>query len=230
LRRDDRRLPSTPDPRLLSNLAGKVIGAVDMLAEPSDLHQAESAQTESPLDRQSERYAALNRIARVLATELDLERIVQAATDSATEISGARFGAFFYNVTDDKGESYLLYTLSGAPREAFEKFGLPRNTAVFDHTFRGLGTVRSDDIRRDPRYGDSAPHYGMPKGHLPVVSYLAVPVISRSGEVHGGLFFGHEQAGVFTAQSEEIVEALAAHAAIALDNANLFKARERELE
>jgi PAS domain S-box-containing protein len=200
-------------------------GVVDMLVEPSDRNHAGSS-----VDHQSERYTALNRIARILATELDLERIVQVATDSATELSGARFGAFFYNVTDAKGERYLLYTLSGAPREAFEKLGLPRNTAVFDATFRGVGTVRSDDIRADPRYGHNAPHYGMSKGHLPVVSYLAVPVLSRSGEVHGGLFFGHERAGVFTAASEEIVEAIAAHAAIALDNANLFQARQRELE
>ena len=35
----------------------------------------------------------------------------------------------------------------------------------------------------------------MPKGHLPVRSYLAVPVTSRSGEVIGGLFFGHAQTG-----------------------------------
>jgi PAS domain S-box-containing protein len=196
-----------------------------MLADTSGVNRVESAP-----DRQSERYAALNRIARILATELDLERVVQAATDHATKLSGARFGAFFYNVIDAKGERYVLYTLSGAPREAFEKFGLPRNTAVFDPTFRGLATVRSDDIRQDPRYGHSAPHHGMPKGHLPVVSYLAVPVISRSGEVHGGLFFGHEQAGVFTPEAEEVVEAIAAHAAIALDNANLFQARQRELE
>ncbi len=196
-----------------------------MLVDRSNPKQVATA-----LDRQSERYAALNRIAKILATDLDLERIVQAATDSATELSGARFGAFFYNVIDNKGERYLLYTLSGAPREAFDKFGLPRNTAVFDHTFRGLGTVRSDDIRADPRYGHNAPHHGMPKGHLPVVSYLAVPVVSRTGDVHGGLFFGHEKPGVFTAESEEIVEAIAAHAAIALDNANLLQARQRELE
>src|SRR3546814_1337613 len=68
---------------------------------------------------------------------------------------------------------------------------MPRNTAVFAPTFDGTGIVRSDDIRKDPRYGRSGPHFGMPKGHLPVVSYLAVPVISRTGAVHGGLFIAH---------------------------------------
>ena len=68
---------------------------------------------------------------------------------------------------------------------------MPRATAVFHPTFMGEGVVRSDDITRDPRYGKNDPHRGMPEGHLPVRSYLAVPVISRSGEVIGGLFFGH---------------------------------------
>ena len=179
--------------------------------------------------RDTERLETLNRIARTLSSDLDLERIVQTVTDTATELSGAKFGAFFYNVTHRGGEAYLLYTLSGAPREAFEKFGLPRATPVFQPTFQGTGVVRSDDIRLDPRYGKNPPHHGMPKGHLPVVSYLAVPVIARSGDVIGGLFFGHDRPGVFTQDAEEIVSGIAAHAAIAIDNARLLAAVKEEM-
>jgi hypothetical protein len=131
-----------------------------------------------------------------LAGQLGLERLVQTVTDAAVELTGAQLGAFFYNVLNEKGESYTLYTLSGAPREAFSKFPMPRNTAVFDPTFKGEGIIRSDDIKADPRYGKSAPYHGMPPGHLPVRSYLAVPVVSRAGDVMGGLFFGHEKTGV----------------------------------
>jgi PAS domain S-box-containing protein len=145
-------------------------------------------------------------------------------------LSGAKFGAFFYNVVNDGDERYVLYTISGVPRAAFEKFPLPRNTAIFDPTFRGVGIVRSDDIRRDPRYGHNNPHRGMPRGHLPVVSYLAVPVVSRSGEVLGGLFFGHDLPGVFTQEAEDIVAGIAAHAAIAIDNANLLRTAQRTAE
>src|ERR1700744_3283863 len=129
------------------------------------------------------RLEILNEVGAAIASSASLDSIVQVVTDAATELVGAQFGAFFYNVLDDKGESYLLYSLSGAPRSAFEKFGMPRNTAVFDHTFRGLGVVRSDDIKLDPRYGKLAPHHGMPKAHLPVTSYLAAPVASRTGEI-----------------------------------------------
>lgn len=175
------------------------------------------------------RLVAVDRIAKAIASNLDLDHIVQTVTDAATELTGAKFGAFFYNLTDPEGERYTLYSLSGVPRAAFENFQLPRNTAVFDPTFRGVGVVRSEDIRADPRYGKSAPYHGMPPGHLPVVSYLAVPVASRSGEVHGGLFFGHDQPGVFTAEAEQLVRSIAAHAAIAIDNAQLLKAAEREV-
>jgi signal transduction histidine kinase/ActR/RegA family two-component response regulator len=154
---------------------------------------------------------------------------LQTVTDTATRLTGAKFGAFFYNVINEHGESFLLYTLSGAPREAFEKFGLPRNTAVFHPTFTGQGPVRSADITKDPRYGKSAPHHGMPKGHLPVRSYLAVPVISRSGEVMGGLFFGHPETDIFTERAELLVLGVASQAAVAMDNARLYEAAQREI-
>ncbi len=182
---------------------------------------------EESLREEARTLETLNRVGRTLAAELDLEKTVQAVTDAATELSGAEFGAFFYNVTNASGEAYLLYTLSGAPREAFETLGLPRNTAVFAPTFAGEGTVRIHDVTKDPRYGKSAPHYGMPKGHLPVVSYLAVPVVSRSGEVIGGLFFGHSRPGVFTERAERLVEGIAAQAAVAMDNARLYEESRR---
>jgi len=162
-------------------------------------------------------------VGQVLSGELDLQKLVQEVTDAATEVSGAEFGAFFYNLINDQGESYMLYTLSGVPREAFSSFPMPRNTELFGPTFRGEVTVRIDDVRNDPRFGKNSPHYGMPKGHLPVTSYLAVPVVSRTHEVLGGLFFGHSQAGIFTQRDARIIEGLAAQAAIAIDNARLYQ-------
>jgi PAS domain S-box-containing protein len=173
----------------------------------------------------------LHETGRALASELDLQAVLQTVTDAGTKLSGAAFGAFFYNTTDEKGDSYLLYTLSGAPREAFETLGQPRATSMFGPTFRGeIPTIRCDDVQQDPRYGKMAPHYGMPKGHLPVRSYLAVPVRSRSGEVIGGLFFGHPEPGVFTERSERLMVGIAAQAGIAIDNARLYEAAQRSAE
>ena len=63
----------------------------------------------------------------------------------------------------------------------------------------------------------------MPEGHLPVRSYLAVPVVGRGGVVHGGLFFGHSEAGVFTERHELLAAGVAGWAAIAIDNARLYQ-------
>lgn len=183
--------------------------------------------TTRPEIANTRRLELMESVGGAIASSSDLTNIVQIVTDVATELTGAEFGSFFYNVLDDKGESYLLYTLSGVPRSAFEKFGMPRNTAVFDHTFRGLGIVRSADIKTDPRYGLSSPHFGMPKGHLPVTSYLAVPVMSRTGETLGGLFFGHSQVGVFTEADEKTVSEIAARASTAIDNSRLLDTAQR---
>jgi PAS domain S-box-containing protein len=171
----------------------------------------------------------LNRTGITIASELDLERLVQSVTDAGRELSGAAIGAFFYNVIRSDGESYMLYTLSGASRDDFAGFPMPRNTPVFEPTFRGLGTVRSADILADPRYGKTPPYHGMPPGHLAVRSYLAVPVTSRTGEVLGGLFFGHPQPGMFTERAERIVAGLAAQAAVAIDNGRLYQTGQKEL-
>ena len=161
-------------------------------------------------------------IAGRLSAELDLDAVVQTVTDAGTQLTGAQFGAFFYNLIDDNGESYTLYAISGVDRSAFEGFPLPRNTPVFGPTFRGEGIVRYDDVTASPDFGTMEPHHGMPPGHLPVRSYLAVPVISRTGEVLGGLFFGHERAGVFDENDERLIAGIASHAAIAVDNARQF--------
>ncbi len=121
----------------------------------------------------------------------------------------------------------MLFTLAGAPRELFDHLPMPRATDLFGPTFRGEGVVRIGNVKLDPRYGKNSPYYGMPEDHLPVTSYLAVPVISRSGEVLGGLFFGHSEPDVFTERDEIVIAGLAAQAAVAMDNARLYEAAKR---
>ena len=202
-----------------------------MSAGSGSPHSEDAAEEpEEALREEARTLRTINRINAAIAAELDLERLVQTVTDAGVELSGAEFGAFFYNVLNDAGESYMLYTLSGAPREAFERFPMPRNTAVFGPTFAGEGVVRMHDVTQDPRYGRNAPYNGMPEGHLPVRSYLAVPVVSRDGEVVGGLFFGHPRPGVFTERAERIMSAIAVQAAIAIGNARLYRAAQSEIE
>jgi signal transduction histidine kinase/CheY-like chemotaxis protein len=192
--------------------------------------EQELLKTKEALEEETRILELLNQTGAKLASSLDLQSVVQIVTDAGTQLSGAEFGAFFYTMHDAQGDVLTLFTLSGAPREAFEKFGHPRPTPIFAPTFRGDGVVRIGDVREDPRYGQLGPHFGMPEGHLPVHSYLAVPVIARTGEVIGGLFFGHQRAHVFTERSERLIVGIAAQAAIAIDNARMYEEAKRSAD
>jgi CheY-like chemotaxis protein/signal transduction histidine kinase len=225
-----------------ARVAGLDAGADDYLAKPFSAREL-IARVDSnlaltrlrrhvttALREETRMLEALNRTGASLAGQLDLERVVQLVTDAGVELTGAQFGAFFYNVTNATGEAYMLYTLSGVDRSAFDRFPMPRNTRVFAPTFDGSAIVRSDDITKDPRYGHNSPYHGMPEGHLPVRSYLAVPVRSRGGDVLGGLFFGHAEPGRFSDRHERLMTGVAGQAAVALDNSRLYRAAHREIE
>ena len=114
-------------------------------------------------------------------------------------------------------------------------------TPLFRPTFEGEGVIRSGDITADPRYGQQPPLHGMPPGHLPVRSYLAVPVHGASRErfepddsfqtdgVVGALLFGHPEPDTFDAAAERAARTLAGQASLALRNARLHRALAAEL-
>jgi PAS domain S-box-containing protein len=183
-------------------------------------------QAEERLKAESHINETLYRLGASFAKELEQDRLVQLITDEATALTGADYGAFFFNATGNDGQTYQLYTIAGAAKDSFAGFPVPRATPLFAPTFQGKGVVRFDDVRKDPRFGLWG---SQPAGHPVVASYLAAPVVSRSGEVIGGLFFGHAEAGRFSEQHERVVTGLAAQAAVALENARLYAAlRESE--
>jgi PAS domain S-box-containing protein len=205
------------------NASGTIVGASHIARDISAAKAAEAERLRL-LEQNIAMTETLNNVGAAVASDLDRDKVVQAVTDAATELTTAEFGAFFYNVVNQNAESYMLYTISGVPREAFANFPMPRNTAVFEPTFKGTGPLRSADITNDSRYGHNPPHHGMPGGHLPVRSYLAVPVKGRSGDVIGGLFFGHSQVGRFSENHERLATGIASWASVALENARLFSA------
>lgn len=158
----------------------------------------------------------LHEVSSSLAGELDMKRLLQSFTDQTVALVRAEFGAYIQVTKSEVGEFFESATLSGSSIDRDSKFPLPGDAEIFSSTFRGEGIIRLDDVTKDPRFAQKRPT------DLPLKSYLAVPVISRDGEVLGGLFFGHSRPGVFTDQDEKIIGALAAQAATAIDNAKLF--------
>ena len=199
--------------------SGTIIGASKVARDITHQKQAQE-ERERLLTRQTElRETAelLNQIGPALAAELDLGRLTHNLIDVATRLTGARFGALYDATAGDSPADGAIRAFSHMTPDAFQRLAIAQNPIVLQHTLRGEGALRSDDITGDSRFGLSEE-----SGELTVRSYLAMPVISRSGEVLARMFFGHPEPGQFTDWHERVVAGIAAQAAIALDNARLF--------
>jgi len=187
------------------------------------LHDSEQALLE-----QAETLETIAHIGKIVAVELDMQKLAQAITDVGTKVIGARFGVFFFNLAPGEGKFDNPYAIFGMSGEEFVRLALPRHIELFEPMFSSQRVVRVDDLRIDPRYGENATFNARSSGDLPVTSYLTVPVVSRSGMILGGLFFGHPQPGFFNERHERIMTGLAAQAAVAIDNAQLYEVAIRE--
>ncbi len=197
---------------------GNIVGASKVARDITTRIESQTA-----MEKYIKNLETLNTVGKSISENLDVQGILQRVTDATTLLTGAGFGAFFYNNSDEKGNSFRLFTLSGAPRKIFDNMAMPRHTDIFLPTFRDKKVMRIDDITKHADFGKNAPFNGMPKGHFSVASYLAIPVVSKSGSVIGGLLYGHPEAGKFTAEHELLVVNIAAQAAVSLDNSKLFE-------
>ncbi len=187
----------------------------------------EVRRTQDALREESRVLELLNQTGMLIAFRLELQELVQTVIEAATQLIEAAFGAFYLNANNDSENSTLPFSCVGAPSEAFEKIGFRRGSPLFELTFEGRGKIRSSDITKDPQYRQIASRIREESERFPIRSYLSVPVVSRSGDVIGGLFFGHHDTDVFTARDERIIAGVAAQAAVAIDNARLYEAVKR---
>ncbi|MFC7525564.1 ATP-binding protein [Parapedobacter sp. GCM10030251] len=177
---------------------------------------------EEKMHRYTSNVEILNTMGKLVSESLDIGEILQRVTDVSTKVTGAAFGAFFYNRLDGHGTSNTLFTYSGVLPEVAEKIGTSHNSDLFSPNFSLEETVRSADITNDPRFECNRSH-GVAKGQLPLVSYLAVPVISKLGRVIGRLSYGHSEIDRFTEEHEKLVVGIANQASVALENAELYE-------
>lgn len=195
--------------------SGTIIGASKVARDITHQKQAQE-ERERLLARQIElRETAelLNQIGPALAAELDLGRLTHNLIDVATRLTGARFGVLYDATAGGSTSDGAIQAFSNMTSDAFQRLAIAQDPTLLQHTLRGERALRSDDLTDDSRFGlrDDT-----------VKSYLAMPVISRSGEVLAGMFFGHPETARFTEWHERVVAGIAAQAAIALDNARLF--------
>lgn len=181
----------------------------------------------SPVDGQDERrLARLIDAGRGLLSELDLETVLDRLLETATELTGARYAALGILDRDRRGLERFL--TRGIDEETHRVIGdLPRGRGLLGALIDEPRPLRLDDVGDHPR------SYGFPPGHPPMRTFLGVPILIR-GQAWGNLYLTEKAGGEpFAPEDEEAVIVLADWAAIAIDNARLYRdvaARREELE
>jgi signal transduction histidine kinase len=168
--------------------------------------------------------AALNQAALSIASEVSLDKVLKQITDSARDLIGARYAAL--GVPDAKGHMDKFVTSGIDERQAESIPHRPLGAGVLGVIMRESRSIRLPRVDDDPR------SIGFPPGHPPMKSFLGVPIMAGS-RVLGNLYltdkFVKNDDGTvnenveFSAADQELLEMLAAHAAIAIQNAHLYE-------
>jgi serine phosphatase RsbU (regulator of sigma subunit) len=210
---------SAPPPSSSSIPASPGDGSAAALAAEAELRASQRR-----LTQETRIVETLYMIGQSLHRELDTRKIAKLATDAATTAIDAEFGTCFYTLTSTNGQAQTRFALAGTiPAERFENLPMPRPTSLVGAAFPGTAPIRSGDVTADPRYGQRAPFHGLPPGHPPVKSFLALPITTIGGTVLGSMYFGHSEPNRFTERDEQIVKGIAGQAASAMDNARLYR-------
>jgi signal transduction histidine kinase len=180
----------------------------------------------SPVEGQERRLARLIDAGRGLLSELDLETVLDRLLETAAELTGARYAAL--GILDDERRELDRFLTRGIAEEIHRVIGdLPRGRGLLGVLIDEPRPLRLDDVGDHPR------SYGFPPGHPPMRTFLGVPILIR-GQAWGNLYLTEKADGeAFTPEDEEAVIVLADWAAIAIENARLYRdvaARREELE
>ena len=185
--------------------AGVVAFSIAILTRLGELHERE-------ID-QSRRLRALNELGLALGEELETEALLHKIADLARVVGDAQYAAL--GTFDDDGRVTRFYT-SGISPEAHALIGdLPVGKGILGLLPRAGRPIRLRDLHEHPA------SVGFPPNHPPMKSFLGAPIRWR-GESVGNLYLTEKRGGVeFSADDEEAIVALAAQAAIAIENARL---------
>jgi signal transduction histidine kinase len=172
------------------------------------------------------RLARLIEAGRGLLSELDLETLLDRLLQTATDLTGARYVAL--GVLDEGRRELGRFLTRGVDEDTHRAIGdLPRGRGLLGVLIEDPRPLRLDDVGDHPR------SYGFPFAHPPMRSFLGVPILIR-GEAWGNLYLTEKAGGEsFSSADEEAIIVLADWAAIAIENAGLYRdvaARREELE
>jgi signal transduction histidine kinase len=172
-------------------------------------------------ERLSPALRAVSDAVLAVAAQLSVDEVLQRLVDGARELAGARFAAL--GIPDGEG-GFSRFLVSGMDDRLIAAMGpLPRTHGLLGAMLESRGSFRTGDVHDHPRFRG-----WWPDEHPDMRSFLGVPIVARDGVI--GAFYLTEKEGPapFGAEDQEVIELLAAHAAIAITNARLYE-HSREL-
>jgi signal transduction histidine kinase len=164
---------------------------------------------------------AMSEAVLAIAAEREMEPVLRRLVESARELAGARYAALGI---PDRAGAFAQFITAGMSDELIAAMGpLPRTHGLLGAMLESTESYRTPDIRRDSRFRG-----WWPSAHPQMRSFLGVPIVAR-GEVIAAFYLtDREGAEEFDADDQRLIEMLAAHAAVAIENARLLE-RSREL-
>ena len=158
---------------------------------------------------------ALNDAALLVAREVNLEQVLEHIVEAARTLVGAQYAALGLPNSHGLLDAFIH---SGIPSDLVKQIGhLPEGHGLLGAIIAEKRSIRLPKIDADRR------SVGFPAGHPPMDSFLGVPVVAGD-KVLGNLYLTNKGDGVeFSAEDQNVVEMLAAHAAIAIQNAHLYE-------
>jgi signal transduction histidine kinase len=156
-----------------------------------------------------------------VAAQRSVDEVLQGLVDRARVLAGARYAAL--GIPDGDG-GFSRFLVAGMSEQLIARLGpLPRTHGMLGAMLEGPAPYRTHDIHEDPRFRG-----WWPAGHPDMRSFLGVPIVAAEGVI-GAFYLTHKEgADIFDEADQELIELLAAHAAIAITNARLYE-RSREL-
>jgi signal transduction histidine kinase len=155
-----------------------------------------------------------------ISSELSLDTVLEKIVEAAASLTGARYAAL--GVIDRSGSALERFVTTGVDEETRAAIGeLPHGRGILGVLIGEARALRLHDLTEDPRA------VGFPPNHPPMRSFLGVPILLR-GVAYGNLYLTEKEGGEdFGTEDEELVQLLAAQAAVAVENARLYESARR---
>ncbi len=151
-----------------------------------------------------------------ISGELDVDTVLQTITDLARTFASAKYAAL--GLPNSKGGLETFITAGISPALEGQIGHRPSGLGLLGTLLREPKPVRVQDLTTHPDF------VGFPKHHPAMKSFLGVPILARGGEIIGSIYLAEKRSSSgFTVDDEMLIELLARHAAVAIENARLYR-------